>query len=40
MGGLIKYLFTFGRVPLVFDVQGSMTAEPGAGCKKKRKGII
>ncbi len=27
VGGLIKYLFTFGRIPLVFDVQGSLTAE-------------
>jgi len=27
VGGLIKYLLTFGRVPLVFDVQGSLTAE-------------
>ncbi|MDD3818411.1 MAG: glycosyltransferase, partial [Actinomycetota bacterium] len=27
IGGLIKYLITAGRVPLVFDVQGSLTAE-------------
>jgi glycosyltransferase involved in cell wall biosynthesis len=27
VGGLIKYLLTFGRVPLVFDVQGSLTSE-------------
>lgn len=27
VGGLIKYLLTFGRVPLVFDVQGSLTDE-------------
>ena len=27
MGGLIKYLLTFGSVPLVFDVQGSLTSE-------------
>jgi len=27
VGGLIKYLITFGRIPLVFDVQGSLTAE-------------
>jgi glycosyltransferase involved in cell wall biosynthesis len=27
VGGLIKYLLTFGKVPLVFDVQGSLTAE-------------
>jgi len=27
VGGLIKYIFTFGKVPLVFDVQGSLTAE-------------
>jgi glycosyltransferase involved in cell wall biosynthesis len=27
IGGLIKYLITFGRVPLVFDVQGSLTDE-------------
>lgn len=27
VGGLIKYLLTFGRIPLVFDVQGSLTAE-------------
>jgi len=27
VGGLIKYLLTFGRAPLVFDVQGSLTAE-------------
>jgi len=27
IGGLIKYLITFGKVPLVFDVQGSLTAE-------------
>jgi glycosyltransferase involved in cell wall biosynthesis len=29
IGGLLKYLVTFGRVPLVFDVQGSLTAELG-----------
>ena len=27
VGGLIKYLLTFGRAPLVFDVQGSLTSE-------------
>ncbi|MCJ7666511.1 MAG: glycosyltransferase [Actinobacteria bacterium] len=27
VGGLIKYLLTFGRAPLVFDVQGSLTDE-------------
>lgn len=27
VGGLIKYLMTAGKVPLVFDVQGSLTAE-------------
>ena len=27
IGGLIKYLITFGRIPLVFDVQGSLTSE-------------
>ncbi len=27
VGGLVKYLLTFGRVPLVFDVQGSLTDE-------------
>jgi glycosyltransferase involved in cell wall biosynthesis len=27
VGGLIKYIITFGRIPLVFDVQGSLTAE-------------
>jgi len=27
VGGLIKYLLTFGMVPLVFDVQGSLTSE-------------
>jgi len=27
VGGLIKYLLTFGKVPLVFDVQGSLTDE-------------
>ncbi|HEY4662885.1 MAG TPA: glycosyltransferase family 4 protein [Candidatus Humimicrobiaceae bacterium] len=27
VGGLIKYLLTFGKVPLVFDVQGSLTSE-------------
>ena len=27
VGGLIKYLLTFGREPLVFDVQGSLTSE-------------
>ncbi len=27
VGGLIKYLLTLGRVPLVFDVQGSLTSE-------------
>lgn len=27
VGGLIKYLLTFGRVPLAFDVQGSLTSE-------------
>src|SRR5450830_1022195 len=29
IGGLIKYLVAFGRVPLVFDVQGSLTSELG-----------
>lgn len=29
IGGLIKYLVAFGKVPLVFDVQGSLTAELG-----------
>ena len=29
VGGLIKYLLTFGKVPLVFDVQGSLTSELG-----------
>jgi len=29
IGGLIKYLITFGKVPLVFDVQGSLTSELG-----------
>ncbi|MBN2073526.1 MAG: glycosyltransferase family 4 protein [Actinobacteria bacterium] len=27
VGGLIKYLLTFGKIPLVFDVQGSLTDE-------------
>lgn len=27
VGGLIKYILTFGRIPLVFDVQGSLTSE-------------
>jgi len=27
VGGLIKYLLTWGRIPLVFDVQGSLTDE-------------
>ncbi len=27
VGGLVKYLLTFGKVPLVFDVQGSLTDE-------------
>jgi len=27
VGGLIKYLLTFGKTPLVFDVQGSLTSE-------------
>jgi glycosyltransferase involved in cell wall biosynthesis len=27
VGGLVKYLLTWGRVPLVFDVQGSLTDE-------------
>ncbi len=27
VGGLVKYLLTFGKVPLVFDVQGSLTSE-------------
>ncbi|GAG88591.1 unnamed protein product, partial [marine sediment metagenome] len=27
VGGLIKYLLTFGRASLVFDVQGSLTSE-------------
>lgn len=27
IGGLIKYIFTFGKIPLVFDVQGSLTSE-------------
>ena len=27
IGGLIKYLLTFGRIPLAFDVQGSLTSE-------------
>ena len=29
VGGLVKYLVSFGRVPLVFDVQGSLTSELG-----------
>lgn len=29
VGGLIKYLVAFGRIPLVFDVQGSLTSELG-----------
>ncbi|MHB1347748.1 MAG: glycosyltransferase family 4 protein [Candidatus Humimicrobiaceae bacterium] len=29
VGGLVKYLISFGRVPLVFDVQGSLTSELG-----------
>jgi len=29
VGGLLKYIFTFGRIPLVFDVQGSLTSELG-----------
>lgn len=29
IGGLVKYLLSFGRVPLVFDVQGSLTSELG-----------
>lgn len=29
VGGLLKYLVTFGRIPLVFDVQGSLTSELG-----------
>lgn len=29
VGGLLKYLITFGRTPLVFDVQGSLTSELG-----------
>jgi glycosyltransferase involved in cell wall biosynthesis len=27
VGGLVKYLLTWGRVPLAFDVQGSLTSE-------------
>jgi glycosyltransferase involved in cell wall biosynthesis len=27
VGGLVKYLLTFGQAPLVFDVQGSLTDE-------------
>jgi len=27
VGGLVKYLLTFGKIPLVFDVQGSLTSE-------------
>ncbi len=27
VGGLIKYLLTWGRIPLAFDVQGSLTSE-------------
>ncbi|MBC8387435.1 MAG: glycosyltransferase [Actinobacteria bacterium] len=27
VGGLIKYLLTFGKTPLAFDVQGSLTSE-------------
>jgi len=27
VGGLVKYLLTLGRIPLVFDVQGSLTDE-------------
>jgi len=27
VGGLIKYILTLGKVPLVFDVQGSLTSE-------------
>ncbi|MBN1298693.1 MAG: glycosyltransferase family 4 protein [Actinobacteria bacterium] len=29
VGGLVKYLVSFGRTPLVFDVQGSLTSELG-----------
>ncbi len=29
IGGLLKYIFTFGKIPLVFDVQGSLTSELG-----------
>ncbi len=29
VGGLVKYIIAFGKVPLVFDVQGSLTAELG-----------
>ncbi|MBM3699320.1 MAG: glycosyltransferase [Actinobacteria bacterium] len=29
VGGLVKYLISFGKVPLVFDVQGSLTSELG-----------
>ena len=29
VGGLIKFLLTFGKIPLVFDVQGSLTSELG-----------
>ena len=29
VGGLVKYLVSFGKVPLVFDVQGSLTSELG-----------
>ncbi len=29
VGGLVKYICSFGKVPLVFDVQGSLTSELG-----------
>ena len=29
VGGLVKYLIAFGKVPVVFDVQGSLTSELG-----------
>ena len=29
VGGLVKYLVSFGKAPLVFDVQGSLTSELG-----------
>jgi len=40
VGGLVKYLLTFGRVPLVFDVQGSLTDELDTFDWLKGKGAI